>query len=633
METILIVDNQPALLRFMEQTLSREGYRVLLVQDALSAISLLRTERPSVIFVDLIMPYIDGEQLCRILKRMPGLAESRVVILSAVAAEHEVDLPSLGAVACIAKGPFAKMGENVVAVARELTEGSGRLQQPILRGMDDIRPRGIIRELLQSKRHMGAILESIEEGILEVMPDGTVVFANHASSTIFGSSKEMLLGQPLDEQFPEADRRELRKKLHPDPDTGEPERIGPLTTSSGRQVWMRLVSVVNDAAHSAIVIVDDISEHKRLQAQLQHAQKMEAIGTLTSGVAHNFRNILTGISVNNQLMRIRFEDDPRLLDIARRNESYVHRGTQLVSELMKFSHRQTTRFGSVDLAEIVRDTYQLVSKSFDKKIQLEMDLTDSLPVVGHPSGLSQVMINLCTNARDAMPEGGTLRIAAGREGRHVRVAVSDTGMGMSPEIRDKCFDPFFTTKDVTEGTGLGLSTTYGIVKDHGGQIRVCSEPGRGSTFELTLPLASAGAVDTEEHRREVLRGNGEKILVVDDEKEMLESVRELLESLGYRAATASTGQAALAEYRYWKPDVVLLDRNMPEMDGIACARKIVAADPSAKIVMVSGYEAAGPHGIDEPAARLIEGYLTKPLDVIEMSILLARLSGEKRFDR
>ena len=373
-------------------------------------------------------------------------------------------------------------------------------------------------------------------------------------------------------------------------------------------------------------IAREITARKRLEEQFQQLQKMEALGTITSGVAHNFRNTLSGISINKDILEMKHWDTPGIMEIARRIDIEVKRGVQLIESLMQFSRkRRTDNFENINLVEIIEETYSLVSKSFDKRIAIYMDLPVALWITGEMSGLSQVFMNLCTNARDAMPDGGELHIRARKEDDYALVLVSDNGTGMTADTRDKCFDPFFTTKANIKGTGLGLSTAYGIIKDHGGNISVYSEINKGTTFKLSFPLSVKDSEEKIESVQDIVHGNGELILIVDDEKAILNPMEDLLERLGYRAISAESGMEALGKYKSLKPDAVLLDRNMPKMDGINCAERIIKYDPGARIVIVSGYDEIGPNGIDIRAKQLIKDYLTKPVSREVLSRVLNRL--------
>ena len=274
------------------------------------------------------------------------------------------------------------------------------------------------------------------------------------------------------------------------------------------------------------------------------------------------------------------------------------------------------------------EIYGIISKSFDQRIQIRIDIPESLPVRGDISGLSLALLNLCTNARDAMPGGGTLTLSA-RAGKTVaEVRVADTGTGMDPETLKNCFDPFFTTKQVGQGTGLGLSTTYGIIQNHGGKITAASTRGQGSVFTLSIPSASEPECAAPIDPCDPPAGSGERILVVDDEKEFLEAMPPLLEKLGYRVAIVSNGIEALESVSAWKPDVVLMDRNLPDIDGLACAERILDLKPDVKIVILSGYEEGGPDDGNRELRSRIHGYLIKPVGIFELGHQLQKMLKE-----
>jgi two-component system NtrC family sensor kinase len=255
-------------------------------------------------------------------------------------------------------------------------------------------------------------------------------------------------------------------------------------------------------------------------------------------------------------------------------------------------------------------------------IEIRMSVPEALPITGDPSGLTQVLMNLCTNARDAMPRGGQLTIAAKKQGERAVDTVGDTGLGMDKKTLEKCFDPFFTTKDPGQGTGLGLSTTYGIMKEHGGDIRVISDVGEGTTFVLSFPLASSAGQPSVGTCEEIVPGRGQKVLVIDDEEEICRLMKELLKGFGYHVGYATNGREGVERYRQWSPDIVLLDRNLPEMDGLTCCEKILKHNPQAKIVIMSGYDEAG---MEEEKRKLIKGYLTKPVDITQLTKVLSEM--------
>lgn len=497
-------------------------------------------------------------------------------------------------------------------------------------------------KLRESERQYRDLVENANSIILRSDMDGRILFFNEFAQTFFGYSEAEILSEnvvgTILPHTPSAVSavKSLHRRLQQHPDRrivreAENQKRNGETVSIA---WTyKPIFDPQGRLAEVLAIGNDVTELKRsgrekteLEVQLRHAQKMEAIGTLTSGVAHNFRNILSGISLNSQVLEIKYGDDPVLLEISTRIGDNVRRGAQLIDELMLFSRKQKKRHKEeLDLAEVIRGVYDLISKSFDKMIRIDLDLEGALPVVGDDASLRHVIMNLSTNARDAMPEGGTLRIHARRRADVALLTLSDTGIGMDGEMREKCFDPFYTTKAVNKGTGLGLSTTYGIIKDHGGKIRVDSEIGRGTTFEIEFPLSSPAAAVSPPPRERIVSGAGEKLLIVDDESEIRKPIQEVLEMTGYRVSAAENAEMGVAVYSSWQPDLVMIDRNMPGMDGFACAERILKIDPRARILIISGYDESWPDSLDPAVKNAIKGYLTKPLDYAELRVTIARL--------
>jgi signal transduction histidine kinase len=281
-----------------------------------------------------------------------------------------------------------------------------------------------------------------------------------------------------------------------------------------------------DSPTTLIDMITDVTERRCLEMRLQHIHKMEAIGTIASGVAHNFRNTLNEILINSQVLQMNYKDASELQEITDRINTSVKRGARLVDGLLQFSRKQAKEeFKPLDLTEVIKGTYEIIRSSFNQKIDIRIKFPHSLPIMGDPSGLSQVLMNLCNNARDVMPEGGVLRIEAKQAGNMAVVVVSDTGEGMDLETIEKCFDPFYTTKPIGKGIGMGLSATYGIIKSHDGLIRVDSEPGKGTIVKIQLPLAEGNAEIETTPKPKLVRGKGQLLEVVDDEPEILNACR------------------------------------------------------------------------------------------------------------
>ena len=625
---ILVVDDDRVILTFAGKLLTREGHEVVTASDGFEALNVLSAFTPDIIFFDLIMPKIDGDKLIQIVRSMPHLKGCFMVIVSAAVAEIDFNFQDTGADYYVAKGPFSAMAENFVAAIRAADAPHPPVVQKPVMGLEHVYARQLTKELLSRNRHLETILESMAEGILEVY-SGKVVYANSAAVAMLGiPSQKMLTAYPPDlfqGRCAKPGRGAFRRGCQTwrtKPACNQPLEL------NDRQVIIKKLPVKGDES-TVILMITDITERKRLEMQLQHVQKMEAIGTIAAGVAHNFRNTLTEILVNSQLIQLNHKDQPSLQEITGRINSSVKKGSRLVDGLLHFSRKQISKeFKTVDLVPVIRETCEIVKTSLDGRVRLELDLPERLTIMGDSAGISQVMMNLCTNARDAMPEGGRLQVEARCRPPHAMVRVSDTGSGMDRETVEKCFDPFFTTKPIGKGTGLGLSTAYGIIKSHDGMISVESKPGEGSSFRLQLPLAKAARRRQRGVGRTLIHGHGECVLLVDDEADILRAMQGLLQTLNYRPLFAETGEEAVTLYSYWRPALVLLDVNMPGMDGMECARRMLEVDPQARIVIFSGYEPSQSKLPDLLAKKLLKGYLTKPADIFELSRFLAQVLEE-----
>jgi len=367
-------------------------------------------------------------------------------------------------------------------------------------------------------------------------------------------------------------------------------------------------SRLDDPDISGVVLnVRDITERKQLESQLRQAQKMEVIGQLAGGIAHDLNNILTPIVMAVGMFRERMEDpeDQRILAAL---EASANRGADIVRQLLWFGRGLHGKRSLLNPKHVITDVARFVSETFDKSIQLETSVPrDIWAIMADPTHLHQVLLNLCLNSRDAMPSGGRLGIA-GRNftvdsnyaamhpeaglGPHVILEVKDTGAGIPPEICDRIFDPFFTTKEPGKGTGLGLSSVMSIVKGYGGFVHIESEVGKGTVFRAYLPAQPdqhAKKSETAEAHSPP-RGHGETVLVVDDEASVLQVVQKTLENFGYHVLTACDGEKALATYvgNQATIAIVLTDLMMPVMDGVATIHALKHINPRVKIIAGSG---------------------------------------------
>ena len=630
---ILVVDDNQMMRDYMVDLLEKEGHEVTTAEDGITALDILKSIVPDIIFVDLIMPKIDGERLCRIIRSKPRLKGCHVVVLSGAVAEIGFDHAQIGANRCIVKGPMKMMADNVLKCVKDLDNSQQPLVCEDIMGLEGVMPRQMTKELLIRNRYLESILGSIAEGVIELY-SGRVIYANAAAEYLFDMPQEEILNAIPSELFNENESNRIEDLLKRAID-------GPAGIGSMDPIYLnkRLVSVkcfpIKEDATSQVMLISDITQRKQMELELQHAHKMEAIGTIASGIAHNFRNTLASILTNSQVLQLLAKSDEQLIEVVQRINSAVRKGTQLVDALLQFSRKQTKEESEiVDLCGLIDDIYTVINESFSKNVNISIVKPENLLIKGRASDLRHALMNLCTNAEAAMPDGGNLTIEAIAVGHTAAVKISDTGSGMTQETVNKCFDPFFTQGEIGEATGMGLSTTYGIVKTHNGEIQVETKLNQGSVFTLTFPriipdqesseAGSNGQREIVQKTKEQADGNSRKILVVDNEKDLVNALIKLLEFLEYQAVAASNGLSAIETYKKYKPDIVLMDINMPGMDGITCAEKIKEFDSEAKIAIISGYEEN--YGIEESKKNLIAGYLTKPISLKELSTFLDKWS-------
>jgi signal transduction histidine kinase/ActR/RegA family two-component response regulator len=382
----------------------------------------------------------------------------------------------------------------------------------------------------------------------------------------------------------------------------------------GRWIECRFsLALLRDAAGTTIgtlAILEDTSERKRLEAQLRQAQKMEAVGRLAGGIAHDFNNLLAVIMGHSDLIKSVLRKGDALAHDVEQIRRASERAASLTRQLLAFSRRQFLQPQVIDVNTLVGNLATMLHRLIGEDIQLDLRLDPAAGrVSADPGQLEQVVMNLTVNARDAMPQGGQLTLETGpamldhafvmahpgsSAGAHVRLSIRDTGCGMGPEVLSHLFEPFFTTKEPGRGTGLGLSTVYGIVKQHRGYIDVQSEPGQGSTFSVYLPRVDAKPAAERATPRERLRPGGrETVLFVEDEVALRDLMHRVLTKGGYTVLAAGDGLEALAlvEGHQGRIDLVVTDVVMPRMSGPELATRLRARDPAIRLLYVSGYTA------------------------------------------
>jgi signal transduction histidine kinase len=368
----------------------------------------------------------------------------------------------------------------------------------------------------------------------------------------------------------------------------------------------------------------DITDRRALEERVRQSERLESLGQLTGGIAHDFNNLLAAIMSYASFVADETVDQPAVHADVEQIQTAAERAARLVKQLLIFGRREDIRPETLDLNAIVADVRNLLSRSIGEHIELVVDAASALPTINADRGqIEQVLVNLAVNARDAMPQGGTLTIETDavdldegyahlhpdvRPGQFVELAVSDTGTGMSREVADRIFEPFFTTKARGEGTGLGLATVYGIVAEAGGSMSVYSEEGLGTTFRLYLPAADGEADSTAPETASVPVGQGQTVLLVEDEPAVLELTARILRSSGYVVLEAATFDAALALATAHDFQLLLTDSVMPHMSGPVLAEQIGKLRPGRPVLYMSGYSPGviGPRGILEKGAAFVQ---------------------------
>ena len=629
---ILVVDNHPVILNFMANLLEREKHHVVTVENGLAALDILNTFTPDVVFIDLVMPHISGEKLCQIIRSKPRFKDVYIIILSAIAAEREINITGFGANTCIAKGPLNKMAPHILSALEKSNQRSPAFLPGQIIGLEDVFPRHITTELLSIKRHFEVILKSMAEGILEITPEGRIVYANPAALSLIDLSENKLLGSNFTDLFQETDHQRVKSSLAA-MDT-QPQTLNEEVSlvRNSKQISISLLPLVDEEYRTIIIILNDVSERKRMEAQFLQAQKMEAIGTLAGGIAHDFNNLLMVIQGNASLMLLNVDPlhphHEMLLSIVRQVQS----GSKLTNQLLGYARKGRYEVKLLQLNQLVEETSQAFGRT-RKEIIIHRELSNDLfPIEGDLGQIEQVLMNLFVNAADAMVQGGdiflkTINIPYGdirgklynpKPGDYVLLTVRDTGVGMNQKTLDRIFEPFFTTKELGRGTGLGLASVYGIVKGHGGYIDVESEEGQGTTFKIYLPASNGEIQKTIEVPDHIIKGNG-TILLVDDEEMVLAVGERFLKVMGYQVLIAREGREAIEVYQKHREtiDLVLLDIIMPNMKGGEVFDRLKEISPDIKVLLSSGYS------IDGEASQILErgcgGFIQKPFDMKQLS--------------
>ena len=483
------------------------------------------------------------------------------------------------------------------------------------------------RKTEESNRRLAVAVDGAGESILITDPQGVIIYVNPAFERVTGYRADEAIGEALhifkrgiqDDDFykemwdtlecGQVWKGEISNRRKDGSAFDEEVTISPVRDKDGRLL-------------SYVAVQRDVTERKALENQLLHAQKMEAIGTLAGGVAHDFNNLLTGILGYAELLKMDVARDEVSAEASDMILRAAERGAQLTKQLLGFARKGKQQNVPIDIKVAVRDVVDILRHTVAKGIKIKEEFApEETYVEGDPGQINQVLMNLAVNASDAMGDSGTLRFSTRLvnhrerdvEEARVMLEVADTGRGISPELQGKVFDPFFTTKPLGEGTGLGLSTAYGIVQNHGGDIRVWSEWGKGSVFTIELPLTSNRPKREEAAVRDLCECDG--VLVVDDEETVRSVLVRMLEIMNCRPIAVSDGESALrfVKENLGSLNLIILDWSMPGMMGLECLRRIREMDINVPVLVITGHAVESTSSLLKGFSRV--SFLQKPFSL------------------
>jgi PAS domain S-box-containing protein len=631
---ILIIDDDPYNLAIVADYLESRNFRILAAEDGESGLNRALYARPDLILLDVMMPGAGGYETCRRLKSMEETKDIPVIFMTALSeTEHKVRGFESGAVDYITK-PFER--EEVLARVgvhlriRELTirlgEANELLEKRVAERTAELggANRQLQVEVIERRQAEEALRESEAKfrALTETSLAAIVVYrdiflyVNPATVVLTRYSRDELMTLAFWEivhpDFREIARQRDQARLSGEGVSSHHEYK--IIRKDGQERWVDFsAKIFQYGGHDAVLgILSDITDRKnaenereKLQEQLRQAQKMEAIGSLAGGIAHDFNNILTAILGYGHLMKKRLNDD--------KNKRYVdeiisasERAANLTRSLLTFSRKQSIDLKPVNINEIVLRVGNLLTRVIGEEIELKTILEpgEDMTVLADSGQIEQVLVNLATNARDAMPDGGTLSIRTERlpvdgpvpgtllqQGIYVVITISDTGSGMDEETSQRIFEPFFTTKEPDKGTGLGLSIVHGIVKQHNGEIAVCSEQGNGTTFKIYLKYQDVKPSDMVISADIYPVGGLETILIAEDDPAVRGYYKSTLEGFGYTVIDAVNGEDAVAKYLEdsEKIHLVILDVIMPKKTGKAVYEEIKNVRRDVPVIFLSGY--------------------------------------------
>jgi two-component system cell cycle sensor histidine kinase/response regulator CckA len=620
---ILIVDDEPRMCDSLKVLLSNEGYSTQTAGSGQEAIEHLAKGTVDLALLDIVMPDMNGLQIMDYIKTN-NLDTLVIVITGHASMDSAIESLRKGAHDYLRK-PF-EFDELLKRVENAVEQKRLKREFQIING-----------KLALSERRYQDLVNHSPDIIFTLDLDGTFTFVNQAWRKILGHKPENVIGKRFGD-FVTRDVADHCTSLLRQVEQGQTisDISYSLTHEDGSSRLFSMSGAPNLAPDGRVMgmvgVLRDITEQRKLEAQLTQAHKMQAIGTLAGGIAHDFNNLLMGIQGRTSLMFLNLDPSSVHCEHLKGIEDIVESGANLTKQLLGFARGGKYEVKPTDINALIDKSIAIFGRT-RKEITIRTDYEQSVWTLEVDQGqLEQVLLNLCVNACHAMPEGGDLHLRTRnvllqdedvrpfsmKPGRYVRISVEDSGVGMDETTQRRIFEPFFTTKEMGRGTGLGLASTYGIIKNHGGFIDVVSKKGKGTTFNIYLPASDKEIPKKRERPSEILRGT-ESVLLVDDEEMIIEVGQEILREMGYKVFSARTGQEAVELYAKNKGqiDMVILDMIMPGMGGGETFDRIKEMHPEAKVLLSSGYSVEGQ--ASEILARGCNGFIQKPFSVKKLS--------------
>jgi signal transduction histidine kinase len=614
--TILLVDDEPANRHTYGYLFRTAGFAVLEAGTGREALALAAREHPDLVVLDVSLPDLNGFEVCRRLKQEEATRPVPVLHVSAVyvgSGDRSQGLES-GADAYLIKPVEPR---ELLATVRSL-----------------LRVRAAEEQARRAAGQWRTTFDAIRDAVFLLDARGTVLRCNRAAAALLGRPFTEVVGRPYDEL--------LREAAGPAPAAAAPAG-GPAPDPEELHLggrWLRVAAdpISDEAGRPAgrVVVLTDVTRGKELEEQLRQVQKMEAVGRLAGGVAHDFNNLLTAVLGNAALLQQRLERGGPDQELLSAIERAAWRAAELTRQLLGFSRQTMLWLRPLPLSESAREVVTILERTIDPRVRLEVRTAEDLWLVQADAGqMTQVLMNLCINACDALPEGGTLALETAnvvvdeahargrlgaRPGPFVRLSVSDTGHGIAPEVLPRIFDPFFTTKPPGKGTGLGLAMVFGIVQQHQGWVECHSEVGRGTRFDLYLPRydpapAAAPAPEAPPAPRAgalSVSSLGSEVVLLAEDNDMLRTLATtFLRRHGYQVIPAADGQEAVEEFQRHRGRVaaVVLDLMMPRLSGRDVLRRLRELDPAVRVVFASGYSDTQ---LSEQEQASVHGFVNKP---------------------